>query len=56
MSSKINHQSIHRLPDYGKAIEAGQNIFTLINRKPVIDNESKDGDEIVCFTLMNYCQ
>lgn len=37
-----------RLPDYGKAIEAAENIFSLINRKSTINNESKDGDEIVC--------
>ncbi|CAF4040150.1 unnamed protein product, partial [Rotaria sp. Silwood1] len=35
-------------PDYGKAIEAAENIFELLNRKPTIDNESKDGLEIVC--------
>jgi len=35
------------LPDYGKAIEAAENIFELLNRNPTIDNESKDGDEIV---------
>jgi len=37
----------YRLPDYGKAIEAAENIFELLNRNPTIDNESKDGDEIV---------
>jgi len=39
--------SIYRFPDYGKAIEAAENIFELLNRKPAINNESKDGDEIV---------
>ncbi len=48
----------YRFPDYGKAIEAAENIFELLNRKPAINNESKDGDEIVrahCkhFTLIN---
>ncbi|CAF5027888.1 unnamed protein product, partial [Rotaria sp. Silwood1] len=37
-------------PDYGKAIEAAENIFELLNRKPTIDNESKDGIEITDFT------
>ncbi|CAF3853721.1 unnamed protein product [Rotaria sp. Silwood1] len=37
-------------PDYGKAIEAAENIFELLNRKPTIDNESKDGLEITDFT------
>ncbi len=36
------------LKTYGKAIEAAENIFELLNRKPEIDNVSKDGDEIVC--------
>ncbi|CAF3931556.1 unnamed protein product, partial [Rotaria sp. Silwood1] len=35
---------------YGKAIEAAENIFELLNRKPTIDNESKDGLEITDFT------
>ncbi len=38
---------LYRFPDYGKAIEAAENIFELLNRKPAINNESKDGDEIV---------
>ncbi|CAF1393317.1 unnamed protein product [Rotaria sp. Silwood1] len=37
-------------PDYGKAIEAAENIFKLLKRKPTIDNESKDGLEITDFT------
>jgi len=36
-----------RLPDYGKAIQAAENIFELLRRKPTINNESKDGDQIV---------
>ncbi|CAM4953364.1 unnamed protein product [Rotaria socialis] len=35
-------------PDYGRATEAATNIFTLLNQKLSIDNESKTGGEIVC--------
>jgi len=44
---QLKSDLLYRFPDYGKAIEAAENIFELLNRKPVIDNESKDGDEIV---------
>ncbi|CAF5107781.1 unnamed protein product, partial [Rotaria sp. Silwood1] len=37
-------------PNYGKAINAAEKIFELLNRKPLINNESKDGDEIPNFT------
>jgi hypothetical protein len=43
----LNNDLFYRLPDYGKATEAAENIFELLNRTPKIDNESKDGDEIV---------
>ncbi|CAF1395525.1 unnamed protein product [Adineta steineri] len=33
--------------DYGKALEAAENIFILLNRKSKIDNGSNNGDEIV---------
>ena len=36
-----------RSPDSGKAVEAAKQIFELMYRKPIINNESKDGDEIV---------
>jgi len=36
-----------RAPDYSKAVEAAENILELFNRKPAIDNNSSDGDEIV---------
>jgi SpoVK/Ycf46/Vps4 family AAA+-type ATPase len=38
---------LYRSPDYGKAVEAAEKIFELLNRKPMIDNESNDGDKIV---------
>ncbi|CAF3856155.1 unnamed protein product [Rotaria sp. Silwood1] len=41
---------IYRSPDYGKAIEAAQRIFELLNRKPMINNESNDGDEVPNFS------
>ena len=34
-------------PDYTKAIEAGERILELWNRKPLIDNSSSSGEEIV---------
>jgi ABC-type multidrug transport system fused ATPase/permease subunit len=37
----------YRTPDYGKALTAAKRVFDLFTRKPLIDNESKDGDEIV---------
>lgn len=43
-----------RFPDYGKATEAAKNIFDLLNRKPKIDNESIDGDKIVCKHKRSY--
>jgi hypothetical protein len=36
-----------RAPDYAKAVEACEKILELLNRKPIIDNSSSDGDEIV---------
>ncbi|CAF3497746.1 unnamed protein product [Rotaria sp. Silwood1] len=41
---------LYRSPDYGKAIEAAERIFELLNRKPMINNESNDGDEIPNFS------
>ena len=38
---------LFRAPDLGKAMDAAEKIFELLNRKPMINNESKDGDEIV---------
>ena len=38
---------LFRSPDYGKGIKAAEKIFELLNRKPMIDNGSTDGDEIV---------
>ncbi|CAF3896222.1 unnamed protein product, partial [Rotaria sordida] len=32
--------------NYGKGIQAAERIFELLNRKPIIDNESKDGATI----------
>ncbi|CAF1515567.1 unnamed protein product [Rotaria sordida] len=36
-------------PDYGKGIQAAERIFELLNRKPIINNESSDGDRISNF-------
>ncbi|CAF1283654.1 unnamed protein product, partial [Rotaria sp. Silwood1] len=36
-------------PDYGKGIQAAERIFELLNRKPIINNESNDGDRISNF-------
>lgn len=51
LSNKYTYELIeillYRTPDYGNALEAAQKIFDLINRKPMINNESKDGDDIV---------
>jgi hypothetical protein len=44
---KIIGVLIYRSPDYGTAIEAAEKIFELLNRKSIINNGSKDGDEIV---------
>ncbi|CAF3881045.1 unnamed protein product [Rotaria sordida] len=43
-------QELALFPDYGKAIQAAENIFKLLNRKPTIDNQSKDGIEMTDFT------
>ena len=39
--------SINSAPDYGKAKEAAGKILDLLGRKPLIDNGSTEGDEIV---------
>ncbi|CAF4318642.1 unnamed protein product [Rotaria magnacalcarata] len=44
----ITFEDTFLFPDYGKATEAAKNIFELLNKKPLTDNESKTGDEIVC--------
>lgn len=44
----------YRFPDYGKALEAAENIFDLLNRQPTIDNGSKDGEEIVCNSIFDF--
>jgi hypothetical protein len=38
---------VHRAPDYGKAKEAANQIFDFLARKPLMDNGSSDGLEIV---------
>ncbi|CAF3952799.1 unnamed protein product, partial [Rotaria sp. Silwood1] len=50
LAARTIGQHLSLFPDYGKAIEAAENIFELLNRKPTIDNESKDGLEITDFT------
>jgi len=37
----------HSLPDYGRAIESAENIFMLLNKKSLIENQSNEGDKIV---------
>lgn len=36
-----------RSPDYGRAIEAAEKIFELLNLQPTIDTDSNDGHKIV---------
>jgi len=48
----LKNDLLYRFPDYGKAIEAAENISQLLDRKAVINNESKHGDEIV----LRYCK
>ncbi|UJR24257.1 hypothetical protein I4U23_027224 [Adineta vaga] len=43
-------QTLMLSPDYGRAIEGAKKIFELINRKPLIDNESNTGERISNFT------
>jgi hypothetical protein len=40
---------VRRAPDYGKAKDAAKQIFDLLARKPLMDNGSTDGDEIVSY-------
>lgn len=45
----------YRSPDYGKATEAAEKIFRLLNRKSTIDIVSNIGDKIVS-EYSEYCQ
>ncbi|CAF1014116.1 unnamed protein product [Rotaria sordida] len=42
-------QTASMSPDYTKAIDSAEKILELLNRKPIIDNGSRDGDEIFNF-------
>ncbi|CAF1531342.1 unnamed protein product, partial [Adineta ricciae] len=42
----ITFESVYIAPDYGQALKAAENIFNLIERKPLIDNKSCNGEEI----------
>ncbi|CAF3502579.1 unnamed protein product [Rotaria sp. Silwood1] len=42
-------QTASMSPDYTKAVDAAEKILELLNRKPIIDNGSRDGDEISNF-------
>lgn len=44
---KITKILFYRFPDYGKATDAAEQIFAILNRKPMINNESEDGHVIV---------
>lgn len=58
-------QSASLAPDYGKAKMSAQRIFQLLDRKPLIDSYSKEGEKLVRFfcrktlkqteLLMLYC-
>ncbi|CAF1013430.1 unnamed protein product [Adineta ricciae] len=50
LTARIASQTLTLSPDYGKAIKAAENIFDLLNRKPLIDNESRKGRQISDFT------
>lgn len=40
-------QSASLAPDYGKARMSAQRIFQLLDRKPLIDSYSEEGDKLV---------
>ncbi|CAF1200942.1 unnamed protein product, partial [Rotaria sordida] len=42
-------QTVSMSPDYTKAVNAAEKIFEFLNRKPIMDNSSRDGDEIPNF-------
>ncbi|UJR23295.1 hypothetical protein I4U23_026311 [Adineta vaga] len=50
LTARIASQTLTLSPDYGRAIKAAENIFNLLNRKPLIDNESRKGRQISNFT------
>ena len=51
---QLKRNFFDRFPDHGKALSAAENIFELLNRQPVIDNQSNDGDQIVCTDHAHY--
>ncbi|CAF5033325.1 unnamed protein product, partial [Rotaria sp. Silwood1] len=40
-------KTVSMSPNYTKAVHAAEKIFEFLNRKPIMDNSSRDGDEIV---------
>ena len=42
-------------PDYTKAKLSANRIFAMLDREPVIDNYSKDGQKLVCFNFKHAC-
>lgn len=42
-------QSASLAPDYGKAKMSAQRIFQLLDRKPLIDSYSEEGEKLVRF-------
>lgn len=42
-------QSASLAPDYGKARVSAQRIFQLLDRKPLIDSSSEEGEKLVMF-------
>lgn len=42
-------QSASMAPDYGKARTSAQRIFQLLDRKPLIDSYSEQGEKLVSF-------
>ncbi|CAF3925575.1 unnamed protein product [Rotaria sp. Silwood1] len=42
-------KTVSMSPNYTKAVHAAEKIFEFLNRKPIMDNSSRDGDEISNF-------
>ncbi|CAF1372879.1 unnamed protein product [Rotaria sordida] len=47
-AQSVGH-TVSTSPDYTKAVNAAEKIFEFLNRKPIMDNSSRDGDEIPNF-------
>ncbi|CAF1472610.1 unnamed protein product, partial [Rotaria sordida] len=47
-AQSVGH-TVSTSPDYTKAVNAAEKIFEFLNRKPIMDNSSRDGDDIPNF-------